>query len=121
MGLLTAIIIIFLAVVAWPLIKIAYKIYRFRKQLNDFYRQATGNAGSGASANQQRSSRPGNSNPFSSRENRRHDRRIAPMVAADAEFEEIAVDREEEIRRQYRTVEYRRRTQVSDAEWEEIG
>lgn len=36
------------------------------------------------------------------------------------DFEEVTVNREEELRAQYRIVEFQQQQQVSDAEWEEI-
>lgn len=116
MSIFVLLLFLLIGILIWPIIKIGYQIYRINRKLRNAYRRAS--SGSAAS-----------SGPFGGTDGydtRRPDkcrkRRIDPSVATNAEFVEIDVDPAEETARQYDqgSVSYKRRQQISDAEWEEI-
>lgn len=92
----------------WPVIKLAYKLFTIKRQYQNIYNSAR-QAGARSSHRAQPEPRP---------EPRR--KRFSRSDGEYIDFEELAVDADTERARQYRTVEYVRQEQVSDAEWEEI-
>ncbi|MCM1111411.1 MAG: DUF4834 family protein [Clostridium sp.] len=119
MALFLLIILALLVYMAWPLIKVLWKAYSFqRKMRSAFYSSPSGNRQGGESRGNPRTQTSGEArDPYTGRR-----KKIDRSVGEYVEFEEIEVDSEEEIRRQYGSagVEYRRQQQISDAEWEEV-
>lgn len=92
----------------WPVLRLGWKIYSVRRQMNRMFNNAR-------SANTQRpNAGPGStgSNPFSARR-----KKIDPSIGEYVEFEEVETTTQTE---EYHEVKYERRQQVEDAEWEEI-
>lgn len=111
MNVFAILLLLFIAFIVWPVIKLGYKIYRVKRQFDDMQRRA---AAAGASYG---GSRGADSSYSQSRQRRR---RIDPSIATYVDYEELNVDVESEIARQYREVKYVRQQQIQDVEWEEL-
>ncbi len=113
MSFFAILLLLLVAFIVWPVIKLGYKIYRVKRQFDDMQRRA---AAAGAPYGGNR----GDDTSYAQTPQRK--RRIDPSIATYIEYEELSVDVQSEIARQYRyrEVQYVRQQQIQDIEWEEI-
>lgn len=98
--------LIILVALLWPLIKVAFRIWLLRRQVQQAYRQTTGRQ-------QYRSS---SSSGKHGQQGHRRSKRIPDDIGEYIEFEELTVVPDPP----HPPVEFVRQEQISDAEWEEI-
>lgn len=112
MSFLLFLFLLILIFVLWPVLAVAAKLWRIKRQMRDAYRQFYGGQPEGS----RQSARSSSARSRQSAPKQRRGKRIPPDLGEYVDFEELPYTPEPERQ----PVRFKRQEQVSDAEWEEI-